>query len=494
MIDGLELGSRVLKEKKFTPDLTHFLVRVIYLNGRADFGAASGADDPNYFNLLFVGFFIGNDALCRWFRRYAEWAGIEFPLILSEMAIPLARANSTRTRRLQSEDVERALSPDFFYWTYLGVKILAQAWCLKEKTAKPDQLLDVRHVLGVFLYGMKEYDQEFATRDRKYSSVLKGWHLDQEDCSNAFITYIRSCFPDETVTWEALYKENFDSEIVTPHPAQFDLAREGEVYETMFDMYRPTKLLGQGGSGKVYRVLSQGGQEYALKCLDARRSSSDKVKRFKREVDYCIRARHKNIIQIEDYGIRVEDDQKTPFYVMPLLPSTLRKRLQRGIAPMRVIPQFMGVLDGMAEAHRNGVWHRDLKPENILYREAADPCDALVVADFGIAHFEEDELHSTVLTDKRDRLANFQYAAPEQRVPGKEVDCRADIYALGLILNEMFTGEVIQGAGYKTVSSVAPDFGALDPIIERMVHQAPASRPRDLDEVRTMLADFGPRS
>src|SRR5262249_32547506 len=131
----------------------------------------------------------------------------------------------------------------------------------------------------------------------------------------------------------------------------------------------------------------------------------------------------------------------------------------------------------------------DLKPENILQQDTNDPHDALVIADFGIAHFEEDELHSTALTDKRDRLANFQYAAPEQRVPGKKVDWRADIYALGLILNEMFTGEVLQGAGYKKVSSVAPELGSLDALIERMVHQSPASRPCDLNEVRTMLLD-----
>jgi eukaryotic-like serine/threonine-protein kinase len=74
------------------------------------------------------------------------------------------------------------------------------------------------------------------------------------------------------------------------------------------------------------------------------------------------------------------------------------------------------------------VFHRDLKPENILYDRNAD---RLVVADFGIAHFEEDQLLTAVETKDRERLANFKYAAPEQGIRGRPVDHRADIFAFG---------------------------------------------------------------
>lgn len=104
-----------------------------------------------------------------------------------------------------------------------------------------------------------------------------------------------------------------------------------------------------------------------------------------------------------------------PFYVMPLYQHTLRGLMDAGIERNRILPLFSLILDGVEAAHLLRVWHRDLKPENVL-------CDAnsgsAVIADFGIAHFEEDELYTAVETRNGDRLANFQYAAPEQRIRG----------------------------------------------------------------------------
>jgi len=117
--------------------------------------------------------------------------------------------------------------------------------------------------------------------------------------------------------------------------------------------------------------------------------------------------------------------------------------------------------------------------------------DLLVIADFGIAHFGEEYLHTLVRTDPHARLANFQYAAPEQRRPGQVVDHRADIYALGLILNEMFTREVIQGTGYRTIGSVAPDYAYLDKIVETMVRQSPDERPASIKVVKQQLIARG---
>ena len=69
------------------------------------------------------------------------------------------------------------------------------------------------------------------------------------------------------------------------------------------------------------------------------------------------------------------------------------------------------------------------------------------------------------------KMANLGYAAPEQRMRGTEIDHRADIYALGLMLNEMFTALVPHGAGYKTIGAVAANYSYLDPIVERMIQQ-----------------------
>ena len=110
---------------------------------------------------------------------------------------------------------------------------------------------------------------------------------------------------------------------------------------------------------------------------------------------------------------------------MPLYSGSLRKLLETGIAPEQVLPYFGQLLDGTEAAHIRNVVHRDLKPENILYDQDNDN---LLLADFGIARFEEDELYTLVETTPRARLANFHYAAPEQRTPGLEIDHRADIY------------------------------------------------------------------
>ena len=142
------------------------------------------------------------------------------------------------------------------------------------------------------------------------------------------------------------------------------------------------------------------------------------------------------------------------------------------------------ILDGVEAAHLQKVVHRDLKPENVLY----DPnADRLVVADFGIAQFEEEDLFTAVETKDGTRLANFQYAAPEQRERGRTVNLRVDIYALGLILNEMFTGQVPMGTNPKTIASVASQYAYLDALVDRMTRQDPAQRPESIEVIKNEL-------
>jgi serine/threonine protein kinase len=93
-----------------------------------------------------------------------------------------------------------------------------------------------------------------------------------------------------------------------------------------------------------------------------------------------------------------------------------------------------------------------------------------------------------VQTQRAERLANFQYAAPEQRIKGRTVDHRADIYALGLILNEMFTGETPLGTGFKPVSEVVSAYSYLDKIIERMIRNSVDQRPNSIEEIKQELS------
>lgn len=212
--------------------------------------------------------------------------------------------------------------------------------------------------------------------------------------------------------------------------------------------------------------------------------TTDKRKRFKNEITFCQRSSHPNIISIIDSGALLDNGIAVPFYVMPFYDRSLRNLIDDGIKPEVAIRLFSQMLDGVEAAHLKGIVHRDLKPENILFKTTDVQ---LVLADFGIARFTEDELYTAVETKAQDRLANFQYAAPEQRIRGKSVDHRADIYAVGLILNEMFTHEVPQGSGYKTISSISPEYSYLDEIVEKMIRQNPDERFNSINEVKALL-------
>ena len=209
------------------------------------------------------------------------------------------------------------------------------------------------------------------------------------------------------------------------------MAKAPKVFETLSDTYAVTGVVGEGGSGRVFAVKDSAGAAYALKCLFPHLVTTQKRKRFKNEIDFCSKQRQPNLIQVIDFGLVAWEGAKVPFYVMPLLPMTLRRLLDQKLPSTRVLPLFSQVLDGVEAAHKLGVTHRDLKPENILYDTEHD---RLLIADFGIAHFEEEIIATAVETKAADKLLNIRYSAPEQREKGAPVDLRADIFALGLIL------------------------------------------------------------
>src|SRR5260370_4254575 len=213
--------------------------------------------------------------------------------------------------------------------------------------------------------------------------------------------------------------------------------RKSIVFETPFTQYIGTDIIGEGGAGRVYKATGDDSNAYAIKLLDSTKATGEKMKRFKNEVEFCRRNRHPNIIAVSDNGNVVDGKKDSPFYVMPLYAGSLRTLLAAGISPDKVLYYFSQLLDGVEAAHLQKVVYRDLKPENVLYDEVQD---RLLVADFGIAHFEVEDVYTDADTSPNDKLANFQYAAPEQRRRGAKVEYPADIYALGLILNEMFTG------------------------------------------------------
>jgi len=254
-----------------------------------------------------------------------------------------------------------------------------------------------------------------------------------------------------------------------------------KVYTTAFDTYTVLRQVGSGASGTVFLVTAPDGQNLALKLLDHSRTPRQKLKRFQNEIQFCLHPGSDHIVHVLDYG---QAPDGSLFYVMPYYSSTLRDLIKKGLPHNQLLPLYGQILDSVEAAHLLGVYHRDLKPENLLYDSGANQ---IVLADFGIARFREEQLLTTVDTGPTERLANFAYAAPEQRIPGHSVDHRSDIYALGLILNEVFTGQVPQGTRFKQIREVAQEFDYLDDLVELMVRQQPEQRPQSVGRVKEEL-------
>jgi serine/threonine protein kinase len=266
------------------------------------------------------------------------------------------------------------------------------------------------------------------------------------------------------------------------------MEKELRIFKTGLGAYAEKAEIGRGGSGIVYSATNEDESLVAVKVLDGKNATREKRKRFKNEIFFCFRTRHPGIIQVLDYGVTVQDGSDALFFVMPLYPQTLRKAMSGQLQPREAIHLFLSLLDGIEAAHLLGVVHRDLKPENVFVNADGQ---SVVVGDFGIAHFHENELVTSVETRPGIRMANFLYAAPEQRVRGRSVDRRADIFALGLILNELFTGEVCQGSNCRTVASAVPDLAYIDELVSVMTSQQPEDRPTTIDDVKMRLASLG---
>ena len=254
------------------------------------------------------------------------------------------------------------------------------------------------------------------------------------------------------------------------------------VLQTAFSEYTLDEVLGEGGAGRVYGGTLPSGEAFAVKSLT--QSSLDKRRRFKNEIAFLLRNTHQNIVTVTDHGFAADGPAKGPFYVMRRYSENLRSRMKAPASSSDKLRQFLQILDGVEAAHLLKVVHRDLKPENVLFDKASG---MLAVADFGVAKFTEETITSLVETDPRQRLANFQYAAPEQRVSGQTVNETADIYALGLILNELFTGAVPHGTDYKVISSVDPSLGYLDKIVAQMLKQSAVERPKSILHIKQLI-------
>lgn len=283
-------------------------------------------------------------------------------------------------------------------------------------------------------------------------------------------------FKEMTASLEALVETETD-----PAETLHLKLKRGVHVISAFNDYFLVKQVGQGGNGKVWEALDKNENKCALKFL-LRSNHENTIKRFKNEAFFCIRHEHKNIMPIMDYGVLGED---YIFYVMPFYKDTLRTKMNQGMQSKDIVEVFIGILEGLNFAHKAGAIHRDIKPENILFAEGSN---MPIIADFGIAHFADKNLETYISTGKCDRMANFQYAAPEQRKKGEESFPQTDVYAAALLLNEMFTGDVPQASDYRKIRDVDEEYAYLDDIFEMLFRQNPLDRLYPVDDIITQMS------
>lgn len=204
--------------------------------------------------------------------------------------------------------------------------------------------------------------------------------------------------------------------------------------------YYVLRTLGTGGMSVVYAAKHlESHKIYAVKTLRMQAASDElTVKRFQREAETLTYLNHPNIVRIHDYGKTMK---KQPFFIMDFLTGdSLNDVLKREklISYERVQTIFMQVLAAVAHAHKTGLVHRDLKPGNIMLLKTRQQSDFVKVVDFGIAKFEEE---AQKLTRMGEVWGSPIYMSPEQCMGG-QLDQRADIYSLGIVMYEALTGEV----------------------------------------------------
>lgn len=258
------------------------------------------------------------------------------------------------------------------------------------------------------------------------------------------------------------------------------------------DRYRIVSIIGRGGMGEVYRASDlKLNQPVALKFLPvALGKKAELLERFHGEVRIARQVSHPNVCRVYDIG----EAEGTAFISMEYVDGEDLSGLLRRIGRLphdKAVEIARKLCAGLAAAHAKGVLHRDLKPANIMI----DGRGQVLITDFGLAALADHVPGAEV------RNGTPAYMAPEQ-LSGKEVSERSDIYALGLVLYEVFTGQrpfkttdgrTTDRSAVPSTSSVVRD---VDPLIERVIARCldpePAKRPQSALAVARMLPGGDP--
>ncbi len=260
-------------------------------------------------------------------------------------------------------------------------------------------------------------------------------------------------------------------------PSSRDLAAWLEGYEVV-------GYLGRGGMGAVYKVRQPGlDRIVALKLLPEEISADEAfATRFRQEARVLAGLRHPNIVVVHEFG---QTSRGHLFFTMEWVDGeTLARVLERGkMEPDLALNLIRQTAAALEHAHQAGIIHRDVKPENILIPKDGS---GVKVVDFGLAQLQQ-RRGWRQLTREGTAVGTPDYAAPEQLVPGTPVDHRADIFSLGMVAYEAFTG--LRPRGNLSPPSEHADVPALlNPVLMRALEHDPAARYQTVADFSTALA------
>ncbi|MEB2312376.1 MAG: serine/threonine-protein kinase [Sorangiineae bacterium] len=283
---------------------------------------------------------------------------------------------------------------------------------------------------------------------------------------------------------------------------------EGDV---LAGKYRVDKVLGVGGMGVVVAAHHlQLDEKVALKfLLPEMLSNAEAVARFEREARAAVKIKSEHVARVSDVG-KLENG--APYMVMEYLDGgdLAAWVQQRGALPVeQAVELVLQACEALAEAHALGIVHRDLKPANLFCIRRADGLLSIKVLDFGISKVTAlgGSGPDMSMTKTQALMGSPLYMSPEQMQSAKNADMRADLWALGVILYELltgqvpFNGEVLPELVLKVVSappapmrSLRPDLpDGLEAVVLRCLEKDRERRFANVAELAVALAEFGPR-
>jgi serine/threonine protein kinase len=290
------------------------------------------------------------------------------------------------------------------------------------------------------------------------------------------------------------------------YPGGVSAGLELKIDVVVGDRYRLRRPLGEGGMARVWEashVYTQ--KRVALKFLKGERNEDKK--RFLREARAAASIRHPNVIDVHDF---VELPGGMLVMAMDLLEGqTLGAFLahEKKLPLATVAAVGLRVIDALGAAHAAGIVHRDLKPENVFLSRAVDASVVVKVLDFGIAKLTAAEglaARTQALTDSGSMVGTPYYMSPEQVVSEKDLDARADIWSLGVVLYECLAGvrpteaenvgrvlKMILMAELTPIGDRCPDLPEdVAALIMRMLERDRDQRIRNLGDVRDVLERY----